>query len=377
MADAIDRVRTRGNFVVPEIPLGTWDELGSQQSDDALAPLIFNAWYVIALDKDVDRSLKRISVLGQPLVYYRREDGTPAVLDDRCAHRRYPLSNGKLVGDKIQCGYHGFTYASSERCVWAPGLPANRPDEELAFGVRAYPSHVRGPWLWVWMGKSDKADPKNIPLPEVELAPENTIFGYKMNPSNYMLVIENLLDLSHLCFLHGAADLAHVAVVPKEEPTPRDAVGWSKRVECTETGIVGAECGDDPSRLVCLEDSVTQFGPSLSFGYQKRFALPGEAEAPRPGVLTVGHALTPSDHRNTHQFFMIAMSDPPAKTLDAMLYGVEEIVFEQDVEAVRAMQAYIEQDTRAGRVEFSMAYDSFGIKMRRILREMKQRELDE
>jgi phenylpropionate dioxygenase-like ring-hydroxylating dioxygenase large terminal subunit len=42
--------------------------------------------------------------MNEPCVFYRTEDGTPVALEDRCPHRRLPLSMGKLVGDDVlQC----------------------------------------------------------------------------------------------------------------------------------------------------------------------------------------------------------------------------------------------------------------------------------
>lgn len=376
MAEADPMVR-ESSFVVPERPVATWIGHQEVEESDTLAPLIFDAWYVIALSKEVGRSLQSIKALGEPLVYYRTEDGTPVVLDDRCAHRRFPLSKGTLKGDSIQCGYHGFTYAKSGQCVWAPGLPvASDPKAGLKFGVRSYPCAEKGPWLWVWMGDPKNADPANIPLPDdLDQEPERTVHGYKMNPANYMLLIENLLDLSHLIFLHGAAEVSYLSTLPEELPPPPNGVAWKKVVERTESGFLATLCGDDPTRVVRLEDEGRQFGPSLSSGYQRRFSLPGESDHPRPGVLTVTHAMTPIDRSNTHQFFMVNTSEPFGDDAAKILYDAQEIVFEQDVDAVRDMQAYIDTDARPNRVEFSMLFDRNGLKMRKILKEMKAREL--
>lgn len=204
------------------------------------------------------------------------------------------------MGDTIQCGYHGFTYAATGQCIWAPraSLPEGQ-EAKLPFGIRAYPCAERGPWLWAWMGKPEQADPANIPLPELDLEGHSQVCGYKLNPANYMLVIENLLDLSHLHFLHGATSVDHAAVAPGEAPTPPGGVAWRKVVEPTETGLIGAICGNDPKRLVRLEDGVTQVGPSLNYGFQRRQALPEDCLEPvKPAVLTVVHALTPVDSRN-------------------------------------------------------------------------------
>ncbi|MBB4858685.1 vanillate O-demethylase monooxygenase subunit [Novosphingobium chloroacetimidivorans] len=363
-------------FVIPELPI-------AERSDDAppqdcIAPLIYNAWYVIALSEEVDRTLRVIKVLNQPLVYYRTEAGEPIVLDDRCSHRRYPLSKGRLKGDTIQCGYHGFTYEKSGQCIWAPGMPVNPGNQtKLPFGVRSYPAVEKGPWLWVWMGEPALANPADIPLPELLDRPDATICGYKMNPCNYMMIIENLLDLSHLHFVHDAVDLDHVSTPPSEVPAPDNAVGWSKIVESTEVALAANLCGGDPKRLARQQDGAFQYGPSLCYGYQRREPLAGDNEPIKPELMEIVHAMTPVDERNTHQFFTMVMSDPFVIDKAEVQHIIQDIVFEQDVDVVRDIQTYVDEETRTGRLEFNMIYDRFGVKMRKILDDMKKRELAE
>src|SRR5690348_2345395 len=72
-----------------------------------------NAWYVAASADEIGRTPLSRLLLAEPVVLYRREDGTPVALEDRCCHRRAPLSKGNVIGDRLQCGYHGFTFDAS------------------------------------------------------------------------------------------------------------------------------------------------------------------------------------------------------------------------------------------------------------------------
>lgn len=224
------------------------------------------------------------------------------------------------------------------------------------------------------MGNPEEADAAAIPLPEIALIPDAHICGYKMNPANYLMLIENLLDLSHLHFLHDAADLEHVAVLPRETEAPADGVAWMKVIDRTELSLAALICGGDPKRQVRQEDEAIQFGPSLTLGIQRRTPLPGDTEPVKPSLMQIAHALTPLDERNTHQFFVMTMSDPFVIDPAEVLRTIQDVVFEQDVEVVRALQGSVDEDRRPGRVEFSMAYDAYGLKMRRILKVMKERE---
>src|SRR5215210_9435179 len=79
-----------------------------------------NCWYVAATSDEVDRSLLGRRLLDRAVVLYRLESGAVVALDDRCAHRAFPLSAGRLAGDEVVCGYHGFAYDSAGACVRIP-----------------------------------------------------------------------------------------------------------------------------------------------------------------------------------------------------------------------------------------------------------------
>ena len=71
------------------------------------APIVREQWYVAAFADELGAAPLGRRIGGEPVVLFRRGDGTVAALDDRCSHRRYPLSRGRIVGDELQCGYHG------------------------------------------------------------------------------------------------------------------------------------------------------------------------------------------------------------------------------------------------------------------------------
>ncbi|HLB15359.1 MAG TPA: Rieske 2Fe-2S domain-containing protein [Burkholderiales bacterium] len=90
-----------------------------------------NAWYVAAWDHEVtaERPFGRC-LLNEPVVLYRTRSGAVAALEDRCCHRHFPLHRGAVAGDFLECGYHGFTYDASGKCVRVPGqdvVPAAAP----------------------------------------------------------------------------------------------------------------------------------------------------------------------------------------------------------------------------------------------------------
>ena len=188
-----------------------------------------NHWYVAAWDHEITRSLTPRTVLGEKIVLYRREDGSTVALADRCCHRKLPLSMGRLIGDRVECGYHGMTYDPDGRCVRIPGQ--ERIPEKAR--VKSYPVHERWGWVFVWMGEAEKADPTL--LPEV---PEFGAPGWGINrgpvmriESHQAWVIDNLLDPSHTTFVHpttlGVPEGADVPITVREEGGSIAAVKWT------------------------------------------------------------------------------------------------------------------------------------------------------
>ena len=180
-----------------------------------------NYWYVAASGREVGhKPLGRI-ILGEPVVLYRSESGEPVALEDRCPHRRLPLSMGKLIGgDVLQCHYHGLRFDRTGACVRVPGqdmIPQ-------AARVKSYPVVERYKWLWIWMGDPALADPAKITdyhwLDDPNWGAKT---DYLYVNCNWQLVNDNLLDLTHLAFVHettiGNMALVEHAAVKVERTT--------------------------------------------------------------------------------------------------------------------------------------------------------------
>ncbi|MFK7751440.1 MAG: Rieske 2Fe-2S domain-containing protein [Sedimentitalea sp.] len=159
-----------------------------------------NAWYVAAWSHEVDRSLQQTRVLGEKICLFRTNEGEVIALEDACPHRKLPLSKGRIKGDTIECGYHGLTFDCAGQCVAAPGkgrIPSNAK-------VHAYPIHEKYDLVWIWMGNPAMADPSEI----FEIAEyDNPDWGVNRGAAleiacNYLYVTDNLLDPTHVAWVH-------------------------------------------------------------------------------------------------------------------------------------------------------------------------------
>jgi len=160
---------------------------------------VLNAWYVAAWSAEVTAEPVRRVICEQPLVLYRTPAGDTVALTDRCAHRGYPLSAGRTVGDSIECGYHGFAYGPDGACTRVPAQPAV-PGRAR---VRPYPVVEKDGWIWVWPGDPALAEEK--PVPDTHWMNDPgwaTVTHTMLFECRHDLIHDNLLDLTHESFLH-------------------------------------------------------------------------------------------------------------------------------------------------------------------------------
>src|ERR1700733_6586862 len=158
-----------------------------------------NCWYAAGWSKDIGAALLPRRLLDEPVVLFRTSDGTVAALEDRCCHRAAPLSRGVLEDGVVQCGYHGLKFDRSGACVEIPGQ-AHVPSDVR---VRSYPVVERWNVAWIWMGDPAKADAAKIPdLAWLDDPAWRITPGYLHLNANYQLLTDNLLDLTHVSYLH-------------------------------------------------------------------------------------------------------------------------------------------------------------------------------
>jgi phenylpropionate dioxygenase-like ring-hydroxylating dioxygenase large terminal subunit len=158
-----------------------------------------NCWQVAAYAGDIGSSLLARTFLGEDVVLFRDTAGTAHALADRCAHRCLPLSKGRLIGDIVQCGYHGMRFHPDGSCDGVPGQDSIPPRAI----VPAYPVAERHGFIWIWMGDAAAADPALVPEAFWFANPAwATATGYHYIEADYRLLIDNLLDLSHESFVH-------------------------------------------------------------------------------------------------------------------------------------------------------------------------------
>lgn len=160
-----------------------------------------NAWYVADWVGELAAEIPLpITILGERIVIWRTGAGAVHALEDRCVHRLAPLSLGRCEGERLRCMYHGLLFDPDGKVVEIPGQDMIPPNAR----VKSYPIAERHSWIWIWMGDPERADQGLIP-PAVGLEHPDYILGHGQldYEAQASLINDNLLDFSHLTFVHA------------------------------------------------------------------------------------------------------------------------------------------------------------------------------
>ncbi len=297
-----------------------------------MAQFLTNAWYVAAFADELsaDAMLAR-TILGERIAFFLDEAGQPTALRDQCPHRFAQLHNGTLDHGIVECPYHGLRFNAAGACVHNPHGDGAIPERVR---VKTYPLHLQYQIVWIWMGEARLADPAKVPdLSTIRLdIPEAVNRGYMHTPSNYELVTDNLMDLSHADYVHRESlntggSLSRLR--PQVKPTADGVEAyWSYQTDTVQPFFASAV--DDPSRPVVQSFHMVWHAPSnLVLRVTARNAdEPPEADNDH----ITGHLLTPETDTSTHYFVIGARS-----------WDVHNVAF-RDFSTAALMAAFTDED---------------------------------
>lgn len=230
-------------------------------------------WYVVLRAKDLRRKPLAIRRFGEDLVLYRTASGAPSCAIDRCPHRGVALSLGRVHGDELECGYHGFRFRTDGSCS---SMPCDGPGARIPKAMRTttFPVRETHGLIWVWWG-APRAELPEVPwisdLPTTlrhasDLAVEWPVPSYRAIQANF--------DPHHAAFLHGPRSLFFTPVrrlvQADDVRCESDEDGVDLRMVLREAGGVGAG----------LPIHATHRFPGVSYVRLGKFALLGLLDTP-------------------------------------------------------------------------------------------------
>jgi vanillate O-demethylase monooxygenase subunit len=329
----------------------------------------FNCWYVAATSDEVGPTLMGRRLLGLPVVLYRRESGEVVAMEDRCIHRAFPLSAGHLEGDRVVCGYHGFAYDPSGRCVEVP----SQDNVPQGAGVRTYPVCEDSPFVWIWLGEPGAADLRPPPRTPWFTDPEWANTGETLRvEANYMLLHEHYLDLTNIYAMHpelvppglealpplDEVDVSEMSVSYRRVAPPAPLTEW----EAKTTGL-------PPGGTYARREQGTFVSPAL---HVQRYSI--DVENGRAQEMLRIHGFTPESPTATHVFLRLVRnfgtaSDDIADQIRAVFHQTAK----RDIAVLETVQRQLGEDLEPRR-DINVKADRAAIRARRVAQAMVRDE---
>ena len=317
-------------------------------------------WYVACTSSELGRRPIARTLLGKPLVLFRSEQGAPAALLDRCAHRNLPLSAGCVIGEQIECAYHGWRYDGHGHCRRVPAL-AEAADHK-GRSVPAFPTVEQQGYVWVF------TDPERPPIRGPYRFPHLDTPGYGLArfasaaEATLHATLENMLDVPHTAFLHRGLFRAG----PKRSITAI-VRRFGDRVEAEYLG--------EPRPSGWVGRMLAPRGGTVE--HFDRFLLPSIAQVEyRLGEshLVITNALTPVDDFHTRFVSVASFRLPlPAVLVRAALTPIARHIFRQDARILRLQSEAVRRF--GGESYVSTDVDLLGPHIWRLLKQAEQSEI--
>jgi phenylpropionate dioxygenase-like ring-hydroxylating dioxygenase large terminal subunit len=176
-------------------------------------------WYPVMPLARLADGPQPFTLLGTEIALWLDATGEPAAARDRCCHRTARLSRGAAVDGHVQCGYHGWTFDRTGRCVRVPQW--RDPARPINFSIPAYRCAARYGYAWVAL---------DTPLYAIPEFPEAADPAFRRIDQFYeawqcsgLRVMENAFDPAHPEFVHrGTFGLPWNPHEPAAEITPFD-----------------------------------------------------------------------------------------------------------------------------------------------------------
>lgn len=331
--------------------------LPPQTKGNTSAARVTDAWYPVCRARELrgGRPLA-VTLLGTPLALYRGDDGRPAALLDRCPHRNVPLTTGKVVGDTLECGYHGWRFDAEGACRRVPGLCGEA--DTRGRRVAAHAARESDGYIWVWGAPDTTPTAEPYRFPHLGEAGWHSTHDLVEADATLHAVAENALDVPHTAFLHGGLFRSDSAERQTIEVVVRR---WHDRVEAQYIG---------ESRPEGIVGRVLAPGGGEVEHYD-RFILPGITEVEYRlsdrSQIVVSSVLSPVGDFRTRLYTVVSFKLPlPGWLVALVVKPIARRIFGQDKHMLALQTQNIERF--GGEQYVSTELDALGPHILRLLR---------
>ncbi len=326
-----------------------------------------NCWYMLATVDEVGKEPLGRRAVDTGIVLFRTTDRTAVALEDRCAHRPYPLSLGRVDGDHIVSGYTGFVYDARGFCVHVP------TQSEIPVGarVRAFPVHEDGVFVWAWLGEPSLAALRPPPAtPWLSDPGWSTLGEVWETKADLLLLHENFADITHV----AVVDPFIAPPVLRSSPPPLE-------VEVTET-TVSFSRSYAPGPLPAWQAELLGLPPDAAHVQREQgaFVTPGlwvdrwdvheESGANETKVHTFRftHAVTPISSGRTRHAWRVSRNFALGEQAGKVLLPIFTDYYRRVQRILETMQEVLDAD--GPRREINVSADAAALQVRKIIRNM-------
>jgi phenylpropionate dioxygenase-like ring-hydroxylating dioxygenase large terminal subunit len=329
-----------------------------------------NHWYVAAQPGEIGRSLLARRILGDAIVFYRTGDGRAVAMQDQCPHRKYALSKSRIEGDEVRCLYHGLKFDPTGRCTFIPGqerIPGN-------LRARTYPLAEKHGWVWIWMGDPARANIADVPdFGRNDHPAWRAVYGYLKIESDYRLILDNFLDLTHVGYVHvGTIGNAPVADVPIELVSEEGMVRFNRTMKSIPPSPTFVKLMRTQERID--RRTTSTWLPPAHFLNEVYAAPAGQGGSNEAVQFHVNNSLTPETETSTHYFYAVTrnflLQDD---SIGALLGSENAAAFEEDKVVIEEQQRMMEMEVPSTPI-MPIAADRGVLAMRRLLEKLEHEE---
>jgi vanillate O-demethylase monooxygenase subunit len=333
-----------------------------------MSPFLRNQWYTAATSAELGEKPLGRTICDEPMAIFRGRDGGVAALTDRCPHRKAPLSAGEVIGNDIQCGYHGIRFARDGACTHVPGSAV----VGRSFRAKSFPAREIHGLVFVWLGEAIPDETLIPDFSENVKAGWTGVHGTLRVKGNYQLLIDNILDLTHVVFVHKTTLAGGgVAETPLEVEVKDEVVRAQRLMRNVDTAPIYKAARNLHGKIDRWQ--FLEFRPPI---YARITLGAREAGSDLPfGTPThiVLNSFTPETERTTHYFWSTVRSwGLEDENVSKIYKDMTDLAFAEDARIVEMQQQLIDSDT-TGAALVSLAFDRASVGARRII----QRKLEE
>jgi phenylpropionate dioxygenase-like ring-hydroxylating dioxygenase large terminal subunit len=328
-------------------------------------------WHMAAWTEEIGASLLSRRLGGIRILLYRTRDGQITAMDDRCPHRFAPLSLGQRVGDNVHCGYHGLGFNANGECIHNPFSDRIPRDSK----VRTYPVVERDNVAWIWLSDPSLASSTDMPdFSFMSQTPANfQMRGYTLMSANFEYGTDNLMDLSHIEFVHRGSFAGQGVIFAGKHNVRQEHETLHSDWWMPDVAPPGHTMGQYPPDAKTDHWLDMRWNAPASMYLQIGATLVGE---PREKGIIVhqAHILTPETEGTTHYFWCtstaLPLDDPHIAASVKALF--DQAFNDEDKPMIQAAYANAGGKDFWERKPVFLGIDAGGARARRLLEQIRR-----